>query len=174
MILIVDDDEAIRRSLALMLRQSGFEAVAVSTAAAAVEAVRKDCPEAVLMDMNLGLSTDGRDGIELLRKVKVLAPDSPVILITAWGSIPLAVECLKFGAADFVTKPWRNSDLMAKIKSAISTAKANAAVLPLEEVERRSIKEALARADYNLSKAAELLGITRQALYRRMEKFGLS
>ena len=113
----------------------------------------------------------------MLRKIKVLRPELPVILLTAWGTIPLVVEGLGYGAADFVTKPWHNRDFMAKIRKALSQAASvkeqQAKVPTLEEVERKAITDALRIAEGNLSRASDLLGITRQALYRRIEKFGL-
>ena len=79
--------------------------------------MRSDDVELAILDMNLHSGTDGRDGIELLRKIKILRPDMPVILISAWGTIPLAVEGMNYGAADFVSKPWSNRDLLAKNQS---------------------------------------------------------
>ncbi len=176
MILIVDDDQAIRLSIGLMLRQAGFEYEAVATEADAMAAMRGGNVELVILDMNLTLSTTGQQGIEMLRKFKILAPDAPVILLSAWATVPLAVEGMKFGAADFVTKPWANRDFMAKIRKALDAAakaKDSAKVESLDQTERQAIEKALRQSDGNLSSAAQLLGITRQSLYRRMEKFGL-
>ncbi|MEE1207763.1 MAG: response regulator [Muribaculaceae bacterium] len=173
MILIVDDDEAIRRGLTLVLKQAGYESAAVGDEAEALAAVRGGGVEVVLLDMNLGLSTDGTDGLNLLRKIKILSENTAVILITAWGTIPLAVEGLKYGACDFVTKPWTNRDIMARVRGALKERGRAMEDETLESMERRAVIEALRRSDYNLSRAAERLGITRQALYRRMEKYGL-
>lgn len=176
MILIVDDDQAIRLSIGLMLRQAGFDYEAVGTEADAMTAIRRGDIELAILDMNLTLSTTGHQGIEMLRKFKILAPAVPVILLTAWATVPLAVEGMKFGAADFVTKPWANRDFMAKIRKALEAAeKADEAdkVESLDHTERQAIEKALRQADGNLSTAAQLLGITRQSLYRRMEKFRL-
>ncbi len=176
MILIVDDDQTIRLSIGLMLRQGGFDYEAVGTEADAMSAVRRGNVDLVILDMNLTLSTTGQQGIEMLRKFKILAPAVPVILLTAWATVHLAVEGMKFGAADFVTKPWANRDFMAKIRKALDAAeKAGEAdkVESLDDTERHAIERALRQADGNLSTAAQLLGITRQSLYRRMEKFGL-
>ncbi len=130
MILIVDDDASIRLSLGLLLKRAGYTAKSVAGAEEALAAVRSavrstdpaERIELILMDMNYSSSTTGEDGMELLRKVKVLAPEIPVILMTAWGSIPLAVEGVKAGAMDFVTKPWENRDLLSRIKTGISLA----------------------------------------------------
>lgn len=177
MILIVDDDRSIRLSIGLMLKTAGFESAEASTEADALRLLRAGGVELVILDMNLSLSTSGREGIEMLRKMRILAPDVPVILITAWGTIDLAVEGMHHEAADFVTKPWSNRDFMAKVRKALENAeKARlkaAEVSTLDDAERDAIVKAVDRCDGNLTKAAELLGITRQALYRRIEKHGI-
>ena len=92
MILIADDDNAIRLSLSILLRHRGYEVKAVATPADTIAAVRAAAPELVLLDMNFTRSTTGDEGLTLLKQIKLLRPQAPVILITAWGSIPLAVE----------------------------------------------------------------------------------
>lgn len=119
MILIVDDDEAIRASLAFMLKRTGLEVLTVPGPDEAVTAVRRQEPELILMDMNYSMTTTGEEGLELLRKVKILSPSAPVILMTAWGSISLAVEGMRLGAFDFITKPWDNLSLMDRISTAL-------------------------------------------------------
>lgn len=122
MILIVDDDKAVRLSLSVSLRHSGYEVMAVEGADEALAAVRARCPDLVIMDMNFGGGTDGADGLALLQRVKVLCPGTPVILITAWGSIPLAVEGVKLGAFDFMTKPWNPRLLVQRVATALEIA----------------------------------------------------
>jgi two-component system NtrC family response regulator len=119
MILIVDDDSAVRSSLSFLLKHAGFDAQAVATPQEALDRVRTIAPQLILMDMNFSLSTSGKEGIQLLRQVKVFQPETPVILITAWGSISLAVEGMRAGAFDFVTKPWNNLTLMHSIQTAL-------------------------------------------------------
>ncbi len=120
MILIVDDDNTVRLSLSVLLRREGCESTGVSTPAEALAAIRENPGiRLVVMDMNFSRSTSGEEGIELLRKVKVLRPALPVILITAWGSIPLAVEGMRLGAFDFITKPWDNREFCRQIKTAL-------------------------------------------------------
>ena len=120
MFLIVDDDLAVRTSLKLLLKQAGCPAQAVATPAEALAVVRDNPPRLVLMDMNFSLDTTGADGLALLREVKQLAPQVPIILITGWGSIGLAVEGMKAGAAEFVTKPWHNDALLQTIHTVLS------------------------------------------------------
>lgn len=119
MILVVDDDMAIRTSLSLVLKRAGYEVKTVATPTDAIDVVRGVAPQLVLMDMNYSLSTDGIEGLTLLKQVKIFQPQVPIILMTAWGSIQLAVEGVKSGAVDFVTKPWDNRALLQRIETAI-------------------------------------------------------
>ena len=126
MILIVDDDKSIRLSLGVLLKRAGYEAMSVAMPDEALEVVRHQPLELILMDMNFTRATSGEEGITLLRQVKIFQPEVPVILITAWGSIPLAVEGMHAGAFDFMTKPWNNQVLLQRVETALSlTASAN-------------------------------------------------
>ena len=123
MILIVDDDAGIRSSLKFILTHSGkYNVLTASNGEEAIEIVRKNSLRLVITDMNFSSDTSGRDGLELLQKVKILSPQTPVILITAWSSIPLAVTGIKLGATDFISKPWDNRQLLDKIDSIMTTA----------------------------------------------------
>lgn len=98
MILIIDDDSAIRSSLSFMLKRAKYDVQAVPGPKEAIEIVRSVAPQLILMDMNFTLSTSGEEGLTLLKQVKVFRPDVPVILMTAWGSIRLFKEnCDKYG-----------------------------------------------------------------------------
>lgn len=119
MILIIDDDQSIRSSLGFMLKRAGHEVTAVGTPKEALEVIRETAPRLMLMDMNFSLATDGEEGLTLLRQVKLFCPQVPVILMTAWGSIQLAVKGMQAGAFDFVTKPWNNVALMQRIETAL-------------------------------------------------------
>lgn len=136
MILIIDDDSAIRSSLSFMLKRAKYEVQAVPGPKEAMEAVRSITPQLILMDMNFSLSTDGAEGLLLLKQVKLFCPDVPVILMTAWGSIPLAVQGMRAGAFDFITKPWNNAALMQRIETALElTAKEETAGVSVTEAE---------------------------------------
>ena len=119
MILIIDDDSAIRTSLGFMLKRAGYEVLAVPGPKEAMTIIRQEEPRLILMDMNFSLATSGEEGLTLLKQVKLFRPEVPVILMTAWGSINLAVEGMKAGAFDFVTKPWNNVALMQRIETAL-------------------------------------------------------
>ncbi len=130
-ILLVDDDTSITLSLAMLMRRCGYTTARASNEEEALAEVRRSMREKpgidlIIMDMNYTSSTTGRDGLELLTKIKVLIPDVPVILMTAWGSIPLAVEGMRNGAMDFITKPWDNRDLMSRVNTALSLHSADA------------------------------------------------
>lgn len=119
MILIVDDDSAVRLSLKLLLSRNGFETVMASSPREAMEVVRAEAPQLIMLDMNFSRATTGEEGITLLRQIKIFRPETPVILMTAWGSIPLAVEGIHAGAFDFITKPWDNAALLQRINVAL-------------------------------------------------------
>ena len=119
MILVIDDDSSIRTSLSLMLKRAKYDVQAVSSPKEAMAVVRAVAPELILMDMNFSLTTSGDEGITLLKQVKIFRPETPVILMTAWGSIDLAVKGMQAGAFDFITKPWNNAALMLRIETAL-------------------------------------------------------
>ena len=124
MILIIDDDSAVRSSLSFMLKRAGYEAQVVPGPREAIEVVRTVAPDLILMDMNFTLSTTGEEGLTLLKQVKVFRPDTPVILMTAWGSIQLAVQGMQAGAFDFIPKPWNNVALLQRIETALELSTA--------------------------------------------------
>jgi two-component system NtrC family response regulator len=120
MILVIDDDEAVRSSLSLLLKQAGYKAAVAADPDDALQRARAQTPDLFVLDMNFSVATSGREGVQLLKQLKALYPDRPVVLITAWGSIALAVEGMKAGAADFITKPWSNERFLQSVKTALS------------------------------------------------------
>jgi DNA-binding NtrC family response regulator len=125
-ILIVDDDSAVQVSLALLLKQSGFDAVCADGPQQALEQLQAGPADLrfdlVLQDMNFSLQTSGEEGLDLLARIKQLQPSLPVLLMTAWGSISLAVRGVKAGAANFFTKPWDNAQLIALAEATLDLA----------------------------------------------------
>jgi len=121
MILVIDDDKAIRLSLKLILERNGYEVALAEGPKEAIQTVRNTpAVELVLLDMNYTLATDGVEGLTLLKQIKVFRPDVPCILMTAWGTIDLAVRGMRAGAFDFITKPWDNGVLLERIETARS------------------------------------------------------
>ena len=121
MILIVDDDPSVTASLALLLKQAGYQSHSWHAVGSLAWLEREPC-ELVLQDMNFSRRTSGEEGLALLARIKARRPALPVMLITAWGSIELAVEGMKAGAADFVTKPWTNQQMLQTVQTALGLA----------------------------------------------------
>ncbi len=120
MILIIDDDIAVRASLGLFLKQNGFKTKEAASPKEALELAQLHPFQLAIMDMNFSIDTAGHDGLQLLGQFKKLYPQLPVILITGWGSIGLAVEGMRAGASDFITKPWSNEYLLQAVRTALS------------------------------------------------------
>ena len=131
MILVVDDDKSIRLSLKLVLERNGYEVALADNPQAAMQVIW-DVPavELVLMDMNYSNSTDGEEGLTLLKQIKVFRPDVLCILMTAWGTIDLAVQGMRAGAFDFITKPWDNGVLLERIETATQIKNSKLKILP--------------------------------------------
>lgn len=125
MILIADDDKAILLSLGVLLKRAGYEVVSADNPDGVIAAVRRGGLRLVMMDMNYSRDTSGEEGIELLQKIRILAPQVPVILMSGWGSIDLAVRGMRLGAFDFITKPWNNLLLLKRVATAIEIAPAH-------------------------------------------------
>ncbi|MDP8205472.1 MAG: sigma-54 dependent transcriptional regulator [Candidatus Electryonea clarkiae] len=116
-ILVVDDDKAVTTSLALLLKQNGHLPLTASSPSEALELLAKEEVDIIFQDMNFSRQTTGEEGLSLLSRIKQTRPNLPVILMTAWGSVPLAVKGIKAGAADFVTKPWTHEQILQVINT---------------------------------------------------------
>lgn len=117
-ILIVDDEEDINLSLKLLLRQHYKSVFTENNPYHLPRLLRQYEPDVVLLDMNFSKGkSDGAEGLSWLRKVKELRPATHVIMITAYSDVPMAVEAIKSGAADFVEKPWRNEKLISTVRT---------------------------------------------------------
>lgn len=125
-ILIVDDDPAITASLSLLSKHAGFHSDIADGPESAFKLLGQNSYDLLLQDMNFSRKTDGAEGMVMLRKVKTDFPHLPVILITAWGSVSLAVEGMRAGASDFVTKPFTNEQILHSINTVLGLAKAYA------------------------------------------------
>lgn len=123
MILLVDDDSSITVSLTLALKQAGFKTRSASSPAEALQQLEGSAYTLVIQDMNFSRKTSGEEGLALLQSIKTQYPELPVILITAWGSIQLAVAGMKAGASDFITKPWSRDGLLQSVRTALGLAR---------------------------------------------------
>jgi len=143
-----------------MLKRAGYETQAVAGPKEAMAIVRNEAPRLILMDMNFSLATSGEEGITLLKQVKLFRPEVPVILMTAWGSISLAVEGMKAGAFDFITKPWHNVALMQRIETALQLTEQQVAPKTSEVVYDRSFIIGESRALKEVLKMVERIAST--------------
>lgn len=189
-LLVIDDNQAVRTSLKLVLGGELGTVTAVGDPTLIPVLLQKGEFDAVLLDMNFDSSQlDGRDGLFWLSRIMERDEPPAVILITAFGDITLAVEGMKGGALDFVTKPWDNDELIAKIKSAVEKNQKSRLdrqaideaeelrrrdkvqqAMTLDEVKLTHIREVLRRCNGNLSLASERLGINRQTLYNQLKR----
>lgn len=136
-ILIIDDDVAVRASLTLLMRKEGFNSLNVSSPSEALKVLKHQKIDLVVLDMNFSVETSGDEGLKLLVQIKKLIPSLPVILITGWASIDLAVRGMKLGASDFLNKPWQNAHLIQTIKTTISLQESsNTSKVKVKEEER--------------------------------------
>lgn len=137
MLLIIDDDIAVCTSLSLLVRKEGFDVAIAQNPEDALNILKRHEVNLVLLDMNFSNNTTGDDGLALLQQLKSLKPHLPVILITGWATIDLAVQGMKLGAVDFINKPWQNTHLMQSVHTALALSEgvgqragANTKVLP--------------------------------------------
>lgn len=121
-VLIVDDDRSVQVSLALLLKQSGFAVLTCDEPSQVLPLLALQPVDLILQDMNFSPQTSGEEGLALLTSIKEQYPALPVLLMTAWGSIALAVKGVKLGAADFFTKPWQNAQLIELINTTLELA----------------------------------------------------
>ncbi|MFP1929891.1 sigma-54-dependent transcriptional regulator [Lonsdalea quercina] len=112
-VLVADDDISIIKTLKLMLKLHQFDVITATQTDEALMQVREGKPDIALLDLNYQRdTTSGNEGLELIADIKRLEPDLPIIVMTGWGSIEIAVEAMKKGAADFIQKPWDNERLI--------------------------------------------------------------
>ena len=189
-ILIIDDNPAVRTTLKLVLAGEFDDIAAVGDPQLIPALLAGGNIDAVLLDMNFDSSRlDGSDGIFWLSRIKGMQPAPAVVMITAFGDVPLAVEAMKLGAEDFVTKPWDNDELISKLHKAIEKNKSETQRLrtlhnareieqkeslrkrmTLDELKLDHVREVIDQCGGNLSAASERLGINRQTLYNMLKK----
>jgi DNA-binding NtrC family response regulator len=141
-VLVADDQPDVREALRLLLKGEGFETATVASPSAVLAAIETREFDAVLIDLNYARdTTSGQEGLDLLSRVRTLDSTLPVVVMTAWGSLELAVEAMRRGAKDFVQKPWENARLLAILKTQIELARA------LRRSQRLEAENRLLRAD---------------------------
>ncbi len=124
-ILVADDQKDVLEALRLLLKTEDIESVAVSSPAAVLSAVAEREFDAALIDLNYARdTTSGEEGLDLLARLQELDATLPVVVMTAWSSVDLAVEAMRRGARDFVQKPWENTRLLATLRTQVALGQA--------------------------------------------------
>jgi DNA-binding NtrC family response regulator len=124
-VLIADDQRDVLDALKLLLKGEPFAVETASSPAGVLSAVGKAAFDALLIDLNYTRdTTSGQEGIELLRAVRSLEPELPVIVMTAWGTIDVAVTAMREGASDFIEKPWDNQRLLSVLRNQVELGRA--------------------------------------------------
>ncbi|MDQ6893657.1 MAG: sigma-54 dependent transcriptional regulator [Acidobacteriota bacterium] len=124
-VLIADDQPDVLEALRLLLKGEGLESESVSSPAALLAALNAGEFDVVLMDLNYARdTTSGAEGLELLGRIQEIDPMLPLVVMTAWGSVDVAVEAMRRGARDFVQKPWDNARLIATLRTQVALGRA--------------------------------------------------
>jgi DNA-binding NtrC family response regulator len=119
-ILIADDQADVLKALRLLLRPEGYDITTASSVEEIVDAIHRNDFDVVLMDLNyIRGETSGRQGLDLLKRIRHIDETLPVVVMTAWSSVELAVEVMRYGAGDFIQKPWRNERLLSVLQTQV-------------------------------------------------------
>ncbi len=165
-ILIADDNSAVLTAMRYLLDATFEQILTTSQPDDILKMMAQHPVDIVLLDMNFTLGVNnGSEGLFWLRIIRKHHPQTPVVLLTAYADIGLAVKGLKNGASDFITKPWDNDELVRKLKDVLDM---QSEIVTLNEMEAQHIRRAIDQCHGNLSRAAEMLGITRQTLYNKI------
>ena len=149
-ILIIDGDLTVCSSIKLLLKRQDFEVDSVSHPKVTLKTIERFDPDLILLDMNFVIQTTDKEEVNTLKEIRAVKKQTPIILMTDWANIQLAVEGMKNGANDFITKPWDNKRLLTSIKTLLDLQKK--AYKPLGRSELREF-------DHIVGESSELLGI---------------
>ncbi len=124
-ILIADDQPDVLEALRLLLKGEGYQSETASSPAEILEAIRTRDFDVLLMDLNYTRdTTSGQEGLDLLSRIQALESTLPIVVMTAWGSVELAVDAMRRGARDFIQKPWDNARLLTIVRTQVELGKA--------------------------------------------------
>ena len=124
-VLIADDQQDVLEALRLLLKGEGYQIEAAASPSEIIEALDKRDFDALLMDLNYARdTTSGQEGLELIPRIKSVDATLPVVVMTAWGSVDVAVEAMRRGARDFIQKPWENARLLTILRTQIELGQA--------------------------------------------------
>src|SRR5262245_60854476 len=137
-ILIADDQHDVLESLRLLLKGEGYTAETFDTPEALVRALRSRAADAVLMDLNYSRdTTSGEEGLDTIARIRAFDAYTPIVVMTAWGSIELAVEAMRRGSQDFIAKPWDNDRLLTVLRTQVALGQSLQRMRALEAENRQ-------------------------------------
>ncbi|HRK31177.1 MAG TPA: response regulator [Tepidisphaeraceae bacterium] len=169
-ILVVDDDQIFRSRLIRALQARQYEVIGAASAEEAVELARRHRPPRAVVDLKM----PGRSGLDLITDLATIDPDIDILVLTGYGSIATAVEAVRRGAIDYLTKPADTDQILARFDggetSAATQQQVQEATPSLARVEWEHIQRILEDCDGNISQAARKLGIHRRSLQRKLSK----
>ncbi len=166
-ILLVDDDEPLRERLARAFRDRGFPTTTASDAASALAAFDEEPTDLAVLDLRLG----GDSGLSLLAELRARAPDLCVVMLSAWGSIPTAVDAVRLGAVDFVAKPATADTILHAFGREIGQPDEQWQPPSLARTEWEHLHRVLEECAGNVSEAARRLRMHRRTLQRKLRKY---
>lgn len=167
-LLVVDDNTSIFTTLEICLDGVFDRILTLTRPENILTTLGQESVDVILLDMNFTLGVNnGQEGLLWVQAIHRRHPNIPIVLMTAYADVKLAVRGLKSGAVDFITKPWDNHELIRVLKDAIDSS---TEVIPLEKVEVEHVRKVVDKCHGNISKAAELLEISRQRLYKKLGK----
>lgn len=171
-VLVVEDDIVFRTSLCRALQARGLTVIPCPDAASAAEAARAHRPAGAVVDLRLGAD----HGLRVVEHLHARHPDTPVVVLTAFGSIATALEAVRLGARDYLVKPADPDQILAALRGERPRDSGGKPGRPeeipsLDRVEWEYIQQVLTGCGHNISKAARLLGLDRRSLQRKLAKY---
>lgn len=158
MILIIDDDIAVRTSILLLLEQAKYPVLAADGPEQAMAYLAQEKVALVILDLNFSIDTSGREGLALLQEIRNRNSTLPVILITGWASIELAVEGMKLGANDFIHKPWNNDHLLQSVGTFLELGRDKQVNPSRRQLDKKYDFKAITAEDPRMLELLELAG----------------
>jgi sigma-B regulation protein RsbU (phosphoserine phosphatase) len=145
-VLVADDQPDVLEALRLLLKLNGYGVRGAASPAAVVAALEESSYDLLVLDLNYARdTTSGQEGLDLVERVRALDPTLPVVVMTAWSTVPLAVAAMRHGVSDFVEKPWDNARLLAAVRAQVAAGRRARRLERLESDAREVQRRMLAR-----------------------------
>lgn len=168
-ILIADDQPHILAALRMLLHAKGYQTFSSASPTGVLSALQQQAFDAIVIDLNYTRdTTGGAEGLELVRGIRLVDPNIPILVMTAWGSVDLAVEAMQLGASDFVQKPWSNDRLLEKVREQVERGQAlrfAKRAQEQEEADARAIQQGLLPRTLPAVPGYDVAGITQSARF---------